>query len=72
CLHQGWAEEAGVGVSSPIRPLQKGADRYMTEPNVIAAEVYGVDPHNRRGGMMTAHPLSLSKPLTVHCPLAPT
>ena len=37
---------------SPIRhtATQQGADRYMTEPYVIAADVYGVEPHNGRGG----------------------
>ncbi len=37
---------------SPIRHTasQQGAERYMTEPYVIAADVYGVEPHNGRGG----------------------
>ncbi|MFZ5465691.1 MAG: GH36-type glycosyl hydrolase domain-containing protein [Pseudomonadota bacterium] len=37
---------------SPIRhtATQQGAERYMTEPYVIAADVYGVEPHNGRGG----------------------
>jgi cyclic beta-1,2-glucan synthetase len=37
---------------SPIRHTasQQGAERYMAEPYVIAADVYGVEPHNGRGG----------------------
>jgi len=37
---------------SPIRhtATPQGAERYMTEPYVIAADVYGVEPHNGRGG----------------------
>ena len=37
---------------SPIRhtATQQGAERYMAEPYVIAADVYGVEPHNGRGG----------------------
>jgi cyclic beta-1,2-glucan synthetase len=37
---------------SPIRhtATPTGAERYMTEPYVIAADVYGVAPHNGRGG----------------------
>ncbi|MGK0674142.1 MAG: glycosyl transferase [Halothiobacillaceae bacterium] len=37
---------------SPIRhtATPAGADRYMAEPYVVAADVYGVEPHNGRGG----------------------
>ena len=41
-----------LSMISPIRhtATQQGAERYMTEPYVIAADVYGVEPHNGRGG----------------------
>jgi len=41
-----------LAMISPIRhtATQQGAERYMTEPYVIAADVYGVEPHNGRGG----------------------
>ncbi len=37
---------------SPIRhtATPQGVERYMAEPYVIAADVYGVAPHNGRGG----------------------
>jgi cyclic beta-1,2-glucan synthetase len=41
-----------LAMLSPIRhtATPAGADRYMAEPYVIAADVYGVAPHNGRGG----------------------
>jgi len=41
-----------LSMISPIRhtATQQGAERYMAEPYVIAADVYGVEPHNGRGG----------------------
>jgi cyclic beta-1,2-glucan synthetase len=49
--HKGKALEL-LEMISPIRhaATQQGAERYMTEPYVIAADVYGVEPHNGRGG----------------------
>ncbi|MGC9007470.1 MAG: GH36-type glycosyl hydrolase domain-containing protein [Halothiobacillaceae bacterium] len=41
-----------LAMLSPIRhtATPAGAERYMAEPYVIAADVYGVEPHNGRGG----------------------
>jgi cyclic beta-1,2-glucan synthetase len=49
--HKGKALEM-LEMISPIRhtATQQGAERYMAEPYVIAADVYGVEPHNGRGG----------------------
>ncbi|MGD9887663.1 MAG: glycosyl transferase [Halothiobacillaceae bacterium] len=41
-----------LSMMSPIRhtSTQQDTERYMAEPYVIAADVYGVAPHNGRGG----------------------
>ncbi|MDM7321955.1 MAG: glycosyl transferase, partial [Gammaproteobacteria bacterium] len=41
-----------LAMLSPIRhtATPAGAERYMAEPYVIAADVYGMAPHNGRGG----------------------
>lgn len=48
----GWRDKAAKWLTmlSPMRHAQRDLDRYKVEPYVIAADVYGAEPHVGRGG----------------------
>lgn len=48
----GWRDKAvkWLTMLSPMRHVQRDLDRYKVEPYVIAADVYGAEPHVGRGG----------------------